>query len=63
MAVPPDDGSELNDRQGLCPVSPHLAQGDPEEAVARDQPWAAASVSQGGELLAEGEILEHERTT
>src|SRR5437879_4793580 len=59
-SVPGDDGGGLDDRQGLRPLAPQRPQGDPEEAVSRSQPWTATAVSQGRELLSQGEILEDE---
>ena len=60
-SVPGDDGGGSDDRQCTGPVGPNPAQGHPEETVGRPEAWPAPAVSEGGELLAEGEILEYER--
>ena len=39
----------------------HRTQGDPEQAVGREEPGTAAAVCQGGELVAQGEIIQYQR--
>lgn len=62
-SVPGDDGGGLNDRQYFAPIWPQITQRNPEEAIDFAQMRPATAVSQGGELLSEGEILEHQRST
>ena len=50
----------FDDRQRLGPVAPHGPQRDPEQAVGRSEPWAAAAVSKGSELVSQGGIIEDE---
>ena len=59
-SVPGHDGCRCHDGQGGTPVRPHRPQRDPESAIDREQPRAPAAASGDGELLAEGEIVEHE---
>ena len=57
-AVPGDHGGWFDDHQGPGPVGPHRTQGDPEQAVGRQEPGTAAAVRHGGQLVAQGEIVE-----
>jgi hypothetical protein len=62
-SVPGDDSAGLNDSECLAPIRPQIAQRNPEEAIDRDQLWTPAMLlTEGGELLSQGEILEHQRT-
>jgi hypothetical protein len=49
----PDDG------EGLGPTAPETAQQDPEDPIGGPDVWVPPP-GQGGELLAEGQVLEHE---
>jgi len=60
LSVPGDHGGGSDDRQGLDPVGPQRAQSDPEKAVGRYESWTAATVSEGGKLMSQGEIVEDE---
>jgi hypothetical protein len=51
--VRPDDG------EGLGPTAPETAQQDPEDPIGGPDVWVPPP-GQGGELLAEGQVLEHE---
>jgi hypothetical protein len=56
--VPSNYSGGFDDHQGPGPVGPHRTQGDPEQAVHREEPGTAATVRDGGELVAQGEIVE-----
>lgn len=43
------------------PVGPHLTQRDPEDAIDRYEPRTTAAVRDSGELLPQGEIVQHQR--
>ena len=56
-SVPRDDGGRFDDRERRGPLRPYGPQCDPEEAVSRIQS-RTTTVSQGGELLSQREMLE-----
>jgi len=60
-AVPGHRRGGFDDHQGPGPVGPHRTQGDPEQAVGREEPGTAAAVCPGGELVAQGEIIQSQR--
>jgi hypothetical protein len=55
--VPTDDCLRLDDDQGIRPTRPKPPKDDPEDSVGGPDERASPR-HQGGELLAEGEILE-----
>jgi hypothetical protein len=55
-SVPGNDRAGLNDSERLAPIRPQIAQRNPEEAIDRDQLWTPAMVTEGGELLSQGEM-------
>jgi len=59
-AVPANDGLGLDDGNGLRPAVPQARKPDPEEAVARSQAWARRGPPEDGQLVAQGEVLEHQ---
>src|ERR1039458_2897791 len=52
--------SDLTIRECLFPVSPEPASYDPEEFVDSSQPWPRLLAFKDGELLAKGEVFEHQ---
>ena len=58
-AVPAHDRVWLDDSEALGPTAPEAAQQDPEESVGRPDD-GVPSTGHGGELLAEGQVLDHE---
>src|SRR5664279_4805216 len=50
----------IRDKECLFPVSPEPASYDPEEFVDDSQPWPRLLALKNGELLAKGEIFEHQ---
>src|SRR5262249_4453975 len=59
-AVPANDGLGWDDGNGLRPAVPQAREQDPEEAVARSQAWARRGTPEDGQLVAQGEVLEHQ---
>src|SRR6266540_1405240 len=57
--VPPDHRLRPHDRDRIGPSPPHAPQHDPERPVHQPNPRPAL-LQHGGELLPEGEVLEHE---
>jgi hypothetical protein len=57
--VPTHDGGRADDGERLGPTAPKSAQQDPEEPVCGPND-GASSTCQSGELLAKGQVLEHE---
>lgn len=57
-AMPADHGLGFDDRQGRGPLGPRLDQPGPEQAVAHGQPRPCVEPAQGGELLAQGKVLQ-----
>src|SRR5664280_1066828 len=53
-------GLLTRDKECLFPVSPEPASYDPEEFVDDSQPWPRLLAFKDGELLAKGEIFEHQ---
>ncbi len=60
-AVPADDGTGLDNGERACPAGPRAAQDDPESAVGGPNAWSPLC-SEGGQLLAQGEVLEKKIT-
>ncbi len=57
--MPANDSIRLDDGEGLGPTAPEAAQQDPEEPVGGTD-VGGSSTGQGDELLAEGQILDHQ---
>src|SRR6266496_2102994 len=57
--VPPDHRLRLHDDDRIGPSCPHAPQHNPERPVHQPNPRPAL-LQHGGELLPEGEVLEHE---
>ena len=57
--VPADDSIRLDDGEGLGPTAPEAAQQDPEEPVGGTDDRTPPR-GQRGELLAEGQVLDHQ---
>jgi hypothetical protein len=57
-AVPAHDGVRLDDGEGFGPAAPIPAQQDPEDPVRRPD-VGMSPTGQGGEALAEGQVLDH----
>jgi len=58
-AVPAHDRIRLDDGEGLGPTAPEAAQQDPEDPIGGPD-VGMSSTGEGGQLLAEGQILDHE---
>jgi hypothetical protein len=57
--VPTHDRARPNDGEDLGPTAPEAARQDPEDPIGGPDVVVSAA-SQGGELLAQGQILDHE---
>ena len=57
--MPAHDGVRPDDGEGLGPAAPMPAQQDPEDPV-RGPDVRMSPTGQGGELLAEGQVLDHQ---
>jgi hypothetical protein len=60
LAVPANHGLGLHEDQGVLPVWPQAAEGDPECAVSPGQLGAFGLAVHNGQLLSQGEVLERE---
>src|ERR1039458_7549541 len=58
--MPARNGVRSDDKECLFPVSPEPASYDPEEFVGGSQPWPRLLALKDGELLAKGEVFEHQ---
>src|ERR1035438_2025465 len=56
----PHNGIRQDNKECLFPVSPEPASYDPEEFVHGSQPWPRLLALKDGELLAKGEVFEHQ---
>ena len=54
--MPADHGVGLDEDQDLLPSRPGSQQEDPDGPIGRSDPGSAASLGEGGKLLAEGEF-------
>jgi hypothetical protein len=59
-AMPGDDGLGLEEQQGLLPVRPNAPQTNPKQSVGGAEFGFASLAFEHGELMPEGQILEHE---
>ena len=59
-ALPADDGLGLDDGDDLCPAVPEAGEQDPEHSVGRAQAWAWRGALEHAQLMAQGEVLEHQ---
>src|ERR1019366_1420853 len=59
-SMPARNGVRQDDKECLFPVSPEPASYDPEEFVGGSQPWPRLLALKDGELLAKGEVVEHQ---
>ena len=59
-AMPGDDGLGLEEQQGLLPVRPKAPQANPKQSVGGAEFGFASLAFEHGELMPEGQILEHE---
>lgn len=55
--MPTDYDLGFDDYEYVCPPGPGAAQGSPEQAIKRVQPWARMFAVEHGDLLPEGEDL------
>jgi hypothetical protein len=60
LAVPANHGLGLHEDQGVLPVWPQAAEGDPECAFSPGQLGAFGLAVHNGQLLSQGEVLERE---
>src|SRR5262245_22912898 len=58
LALPSDDSTGLDKRQGGVPPPPHPGKPHPEEAIGRTQPWARAGLLIHSQLMLERQNLE-----
>ena len=58
--LPPDDGLGLDDGDGLRPAAPQAGEQDPEQAVGGSQAWTRRGALEDGQLVPQGEVLEHQ---
>ena len=58
--MPPDHRGGLDDGDGIRPAGPQAGQQDPEQAVGGSQPWTRRGPLEDGQLMAQGEVLEHQ---
>src|SRR5664280_289562 len=59
-SMPARNGVRQDDKECLFPVSPEPASYDPEEFVDGSQSWPRLLAFKDGELLAKGEVFEHQ---
>jgi len=58
--MPPDHRLGLHEDKDVKPARPQPTEHDPEQSVGSADPGPATAVGEGGELLPEGKVLEHE---
>ena len=58
--MPAHDGVGLDDDERIGPAAPQRAKHDPEGAIGRGQTRSLLPPGPDGELLSQGEVLEHE---
>jgi hypothetical protein len=61
--MPGDHGAGLDDDEELPPPRPVAGEKGPQDAIERTEPWSLAAMVEGGELLAEDEVLGDEMAT
>jgi hypothetical protein len=61
--MPTDHRFGRDDDERLFPFAPKSASGQPEELIDKRQAWPRMPTFQDGELLPEGEILQHKFAT
>jgi hypothetical protein len=59
-AMPGNDGLGLEEQQGLLPVKPNAPQANPKQSVGGAEFGFGGLAFEHGELMPEGQILEHE---
>ena len=57
ISLPTNDGVGLDENQDVPPVLPHLGQTDPEEPIQSCQQGSLSLSAIGGELAAQGQVL------
>ena len=58
--MPGNDGLGLEEQQGLLPVRPKAPQANPKQSVGGAEFGFASLAFEHGELMPEGQIIEHE---
>ena len=58
--MPPDDRLGLNEGEGVSLAAPQLVQEDPDQPVGGSEAWARRGTPEDGQLVAQGEVLEHQ---
>jgi len=58
--MPRDDCLGLHDEERLRPAGPATAKGDPQHAIFGLEREAACRPAEDGDLLAKGQVLEHQ---